>query len=77
MISQVRRIGLFQPLDMILKLAYEDQKRGENQKKRTFSETQQVMTAKCSLLFFWVNSKFQYNIGSLASDLDRQDQARI
>jgi hypothetical protein len=52
MISQVIRIGFFQPLDMILKLANEEQKRGENQKKSTFSETQQVMTANCSLLFF-------------------------
>ena len=46
MISQVIRIGPFQPLDMILELANEEQKRGENQKKRTFSETQQEKAAK-------------------------------
>jgi hypothetical protein len=46
MISQVRRIGFFRPLDMILKLADEDQKRGGNQKKRTFSETQQEKAAR-------------------------------
>ena len=36
MISQVIRIGLFQPLDMILNLADEEQKRGKNQKKSNF-----------------------------------------
>jgi hypothetical protein len=46
MISQVIRIGPFQPLDTILKLANEEQKRGENQKKRTFSETQQEKAAR-------------------------------
>jgi hypothetical protein len=40
MISQVLRIGLFYPLDMILKLA------DENQKKSTFSETQKVRAAR-------------------------------
>jgi len=33
MISQVTSIGPFQPPDMILKLANEEQKRGENKKK--------------------------------------------
>ena len=64
MISQVRRIGLFRRLDMILELADEEEKRGENKKKRTFSETQQVTTARCSLQFFWGRSKFQVYIGS-------------
>jgi hypothetical protein len=36
MITQVIRIGFFQPFDMILKLANEDQKRGENQRKSNF-----------------------------------------
>jgi hypothetical protein len=36
MISQVIRIGLFRPLDMILKFVDEDQKRGENKKKHLF-----------------------------------------
>ncbi len=66
MISQVISIGPFQPLDMILELPNEDQKRGENQKKSTFSETQQVRTTRCTLPFFWVNSKFKVYIGSLA-----------
>jgi hypothetical protein len=46
MISQVMNNGPFQPLDMILKLANKDQKRGENQKRRTFSETQQEKAAR-------------------------------
>jgi len=62
MISQVLRIGSFQFLDTILKLANEDQKRGKNQKKSTFSETQQVMTTRCTLPFFWGQSKFQVYI---------------
>jgi hypothetical protein len=36
MISQVISIGLFWSLDMILELANEEQKRGENQKKAPF-----------------------------------------
>jgi hypothetical protein len=52
MISQVIRIGFFQPFDMILKLPDEDQKGGENKKNSTFSETQQVATTRRSLLFF-------------------------
>jgi hypothetical protein len=36
MISQVIGIGSFQPLDTILKLANEEQKRGENQKRAPF-----------------------------------------
>jgi hypothetical protein len=52
MLSQVIRIGLFWSLDMILKLADEEQKRGENQEKRTFSETQQEKAVKRSLNFF-------------------------
>jgi len=35
-------------------------------KKSNFLDTQQVMTAKCSLLFFWVNSKFKVYIGKHA-----------
>jgi hypothetical protein len=46
MITQLIRIGFFQPLDMILELANEEQKRGENQKKSTFSDTQQEKAAK-------------------------------
>jgi len=46
MITQVIRIVFFQPLNKILKLANEEQKRGENQKKSTFSETQQKKAAK-------------------------------
>jgi hypothetical protein len=45
-ITQVIRIGPFQPLDMILELANEEQKRGENQKKSTFSDTQKVKAAR-------------------------------
>ena len=71
MISQVIRIGPFQPPDMILELPNEDQKRGENQKKNNFSDTHQVMTAKCSLLFLWGNSKFQVYIGKVASNFQR------
>jgi hypothetical protein len=63
MITQVIRIGFFQLFDMILKLANEEQKRGENQKKSKFSDTQQVKAAKRSLLFFWGQSKFQVYIG--------------
>jgi hypothetical protein len=62
MITQAIRIGFFQPLDMILELPNEDQKRGKNQKKIKISDTQQVMTAKCSLLFFWGQSKFKVYI---------------
>jgi hypothetical protein len=40
------RIGPFQPPDMILELPNEDQKRGENQKKSTFSDTQQEKAAR-------------------------------
>jgi hypothetical protein len=36
MITQVIRIGPFQPPDMIFKLANEEQKRGENQKRAPF-----------------------------------------
>jgi hypothetical protein len=46
MISQLIRTGLFQPSDMILKLANEEQKRGENQKNSTFSDTQQEKAAR-------------------------------
>jgi len=46
MISQVITIGPFQPLDMILKLANEEQKRGENKKKSTFSDIQQEKAAR-------------------------------
>jgi hypothetical protein len=46
MISQVIRVGLSPPLDMILELADEEEKRGENQKKRTFSDTQQEKAAR-------------------------------
>jgi hypothetical protein len=52
MITQVIRNGPFQPPDMILELADEEQKRGENQEKRTFSETQQEKAVKRSLNFF-------------------------
>ncbi len=62
MISQVIRIGPFQPLDMILKLANEDQKGGKNQEKSKFSDTHQVMTARRSLLFFLGQSKFKVYI---------------
>jgi hypothetical protein len=60
MISQVIRIGLFQPLDMILELPSEAQKRGENQEKSTFSETQQVMTTDVLFRFSGgsLNSRF-------------------
>ncbi len=36
MISQVISSGSFQPLDMILKLANEEQKRGDNQEKSKY-----------------------------------------
>jgi hypothetical protein len=45
-LSQVIRIGPFQRLDMILKLANEEQKRGENKKRGTFSDTQQEKAAR-------------------------------
>jgi hypothetical protein len=53
---------------MILKLADEEEKRGENQERSTFSETQQVMTTRCTVPFFWVNSKCQVYIGNLESE---------
>ncbi len=34
------------------KLADEERNSGENQKKRNFSDTQQVKAARCKLLFF-------------------------
>jgi hypothetical protein len=46
MITEVIKIGLFRPLDMILKLADEEEKRGENQKKSTFSDTPQEKAAR-------------------------------
>jgi hypothetical protein len=49
MISQVISIGPFQPSEMILELPNEDQRRGENQKKSTSSEMQQVKAARESV----------------------------
>ena len=63
LISQAISIGLFQPTDMILALPNEDQRRDKNQKKSTFSETQQVWTTRCTLLFFWGGSKVKVYIG--------------
>ena len=34
-------------------------------KKSDFSDTQQVRTTRCTLLFFWGGSKVNYNIGNL------------
>ena len=65
LISRAISIGLFQPLDMILELPSEAQKRGENQKKSTFSETQQVWTTRCTLLFLWGGSKVKVYIGNV------------
>ena len=61
---------------MILELPNEDQKKGENQKKRTFSETQQVRTTRRTLPFFWRQSKFKVYIGKSASCEDSQSGDR-
>jgi len=72
MISQVISIGPFQPLDMILVLPNEDQRRDKNQKKSTFSEMQQVWTTRCTLLLLWCGSKFNNNIGTIQLRADSQ-----
>jgi len=48
------------------KLADEERSRGENQQKRSFSDTQQVRTIRCKFLFFW---KISGAIGTVASEI--------
>jgi len=47
---------------MILALPNKDQRRDKNQKTSTFSDTQQVSTTRCTLSFFWGQSKFKVYI---------------
>jgi len=54
---------------IILTLRNEDQRRDKNQKKSTFSQTQQVWTTRCTLLLLWCGSKFNNNLGKLESGI--------
>ena len=67
MISQVIRIGFFQPFDMILKFGDEDQKRGKNQKKSNFRTPNRLQLPDVVFCFSGVtpNSRF---IGNLESE---------
>ena len=46
------RIGPVRLRDIILEIADEERSRGENQRNSNFSDTVQVKSARCNLLFF-------------------------
>jgi len=52
-LRDVYKDGSWSAPDMILELADEEQNRDENQEKSSFSDTQQVRTGRCNLLFLW------------------------